>query len=221
MSEGQREEFAPDGRRSVVPAAPPTERWDRVSDAPTCASIAPDDGALMRRVAAGDREAFECLVVRHAARIDSICKRYVPPAVVADACQEVALQVWMAASTYRGEGSVAGWIAAIAHNKAVEIALKESSRRKRIVSGLGAGDDLRRPEEPGDFELVADRDLLTRVMASIERPEDRYVFWLVYVEGRDIAAVAAHLYLSTETVKSRIKRAKRRLRWLHGGAALA
>lgn len=221
MTEGQREENAPDARLGAVLAAQPSVRWERVSDAPACASIEPDDVALVRRVAAGDRDAFERLVVRHAARIDAICRRYVPAAVVADACQEVALQLWMAAGTYRGEGSVAGWIGAIAHNKAVEIALKESSRRKRIVAGLGERDDLRLPAEPGDFETVVDRDLLTRVMASIERAEDRYVFWLVYVEGRDIAAVAAHLYLSTETVKSRLKRAKRRLRGLHGSAAFA
>lgn len=30
---------------------------------------------------------------------------------------------------------MAGWVGTIAHNKAVELALKESTRRKRIVAG--------------------------------------------------------------------------------------
>lgn len=220
MTEGHCEENAPDARAGAVAEAQPAVRWFAASDALACAAIAPDDAVLLRRVAAGDRDAFERIVLRHGDRIEAICRRFLPPTVVPDACQEVALQLWLSAGTYRGDGSVAGWIGTVAHNKAVEIALKESSRRRRIAGALGDHEEARLPDGRCEVTRVVERDLLTRAMASIDRPEDRYVFWLVYVEGRDIAEVAGHLYLSTETVKSRLKRAKRKLRWLHGDAAL-
>jgi RNA polymerase sigma-70 factor (ECF subfamily) len=72
---------------------------------------------LMRRIAAGDRRAFELLVKRYSKPILNFNYRFLgDPAEAEDLTQEVFLRVWKAAGTYRPQARFTTWLYRIAAN---------------------------------------------------------------------------------------------------------
>jgi len=165
------------------------------------------DDVLMRRVTAGDHEAFASLYDRHAALVYGIARRMLPDATQAeDIAQSVFLQIWVRPELYRG-GNFAGWVARVARNACIDI-LRSSAVR------------LREPELPTDVEDDASVDeevfaglRAEAVVAALESlpPDQRSAIEQAYFSGLSYREVAERSGAPLGTVKSRIRIGLKRL----------
>jgi RNA polymerase sigma-70 factor (ECF subfamily) len=176
------------------------------------------DADLIRRVQAGDPEAFERLVHQHGSTLRAHLGRYVGHQSAEDLLQEVWLRVWQRAGQWNGRGSVIGWLLAIGTNLALNAlrarrrtasidALMESEEWDTVASASEA-------VAPEPEDEVIWRDQLARTVALIENmPADRQaVVRMARIEGRPLHEIAAALGVPLGTVKSRLHHA---MRWLN------
>src|SRR4051812_37847039 len=97
------------------------------------------DGELARRFhAAGDQDAFELLVRRHAPTVLHICRAVVgDPHLAEDAAQAVFLVLARKAKTVAGVRSAAGWLARVAY-RAANRARARAARRVTVPLAAAA-----------------------------------------------------------------------------------
>jgi len=164
-----------------------------------------DDRTLIGRAREGDVEAFGELVRRHERRVVSVLSRLLDDRRdVEEAAQDVFVQAWRNLSHFREDAALFTWLYRIAVNEALQ------RRRRRHVPVARLERDLpaSAPGMEGDLEL---RELL---LVQLERLpfELRAPLVLRDVEGLSNEEVAATLDLSVPAAKSRIHRARMRLR---------
>jgi len=103
-----------------------------------------DDEALLKRVAAKDKNAFEQLYFQYHRKLYQFLLRIVHnPEAAEELLNDVMYVVWNKATTFKGQAKVSTWIFGIAYRKA----LKEREQTKR------------RPEASNDAELPDFQDL--------------------------------------------------------------
>ena len=154
-----------------------------------------DDEHLLRAAQEGDLDAFNLLVLRHQGAVFNVCLRLLRDVAAAeDATQDAFVRAWTGAHSFRG-GSVRAWLFKIATNRAYDL-LRVRARRPAAVLEADARD-----LEPVWPSQVA------------ELPEDqRTVVLLADVQGCSYDEVAAATGSALGTVKSRLSRARARLR---------
>jgi len=97
------------------------------SDSPVRQPVRVTDDELVLAITSGDREAFATLVEREALMVYRVCYRVLGTVSDAeDAAQETFVQAYRALATFRGEGSLAGWLRRIATRQA----LRQAGRRR-------------------------------------------------------------------------------------------
>lgn len=166
-----------------------------------------DDAALLARARAGDVDAFAVVVRRYERRVRSVLARLLDDERdVEEATQDAFVQAWRSLGRFRGEAAPFTWLYRIAVNQAL---MRLRRRRPRTAALDEAAErDLAAPDRVGDAELRA--FLLARVR---ELPiEQRVPLVLRDLQGLSNAEVAEVLELSVAAVKSRIHRARLRLR---------
>jgi RNA polymerase sigma-70 factor (ECF subfamily) len=183
---------------------------------PRLAVAPPDEAALVARVAAGDREAFEALVVRYQHRIYGFCLRMVGDAGEAeDLAQEVFLAFHRHAGDFRGESALSTWLFRIARNHAIN-RIKHLERRGRSASrslealaeeSPGA---LAEPDAVSAEERLASAETARAVQEAIGAlgEEHRTVVVLRDLDELSYEEIAEITGLPVGTVKSRIHRAR-------------
>lgn len=176
--------------------------------------------ALRRR----DERAFNALLLRFQDRVFNLVRRLVgSPEEARDVTQEVFVTVFEKIETYRGDASLATWLYRIAANQAKN-RIKYLSRRKEkqsesldamtvppTESRLSAA--IPRPDQAVARERVA--RLVDRALGELD-DEQRLVVVLRDVEGQSYEDIAEITGLQLGTVKSRIHRARTRLKELLG-----
>ena len=179
----------------------------------------PDERETVARAQAGDRPAFNQLVVRHQDAVYTLCFRLTGNAEdAADATQEAFLSAFKHLSDYRG-GAFAGWLLRIASNACFDL---HRYRKRRPAVSLDA--------PPAEHEDAPTRDVederagpeLTALQGELagviqegllELPEDqRLALVLCDQYGYDYQAIADLTAAELGTVKSRINRARRKMR---------
>jgi RNA polymerase sigma-70 factor (ECF subfamily) len=171
------------------------------------------DDALVRAAASGDPRAARQLHDRFAPVVFAVVNRMAPdPGTAEDWAQEAWLRIFRALPGYRGQARFSTWV----HRVAVNAALQEiRARRTRWQREAEAG----AAEEPSSPPATpALRVALERALAEL--PEGmRRILLLHDVEGYTHADIAAELGIAEGTSKSRVARARRRLRAaLEGGS---
>jgi RNA polymerase sigma-70 factor (ECF subfamily) len=176
-----------------------------------------DDLDLIDRSREGDLAAFNCLVERYQAGVYNLCLRLMGNAAAAeDAAQEAFIAAFRHLDRFRG-GSFRAWLYRIAANACYD----EMRRRKaRPAASLdrpvAQGERALEPPDsaPGLEEHAANVELRTALESALARlpEEQRLAVILCDVQGFDYAEVAAVMQVSLGTVKSRISRARSRLR---------
>lgn len=175
----------------------------------------PDDGVLVRRIAAGDEGAFELAYDRHGSLVFGSLVRFLGDReAAAEVAQDAFMSLWRRASSFDpAAGSLPGWLLSIARNRAID-RLRGESRRPSLGSAELL-DDLHDDDPWRDPAAIADRrwaDSIVRTFVS-ELPEtERRVMVLAYAEGLSQAAISERLDMPIGTVKSRTRRAIARLR---------
>jgi len=193
-----------------VPASFQTDETLSSNEAPVT------DEALVPRILAGETALFELIMRRHNQRLFRAARAILnDDAEAEDVMQETYARAFAHLGQFRGDAQLATWITRIAVHEAFA-----RVRRRRRLAALPPDDDVEtlfmadRPK-PADPEREAHnaelRGLLER--AIDELPETyRTVFMLREVEGLSTATTAECLGVSEEVIKTRLSRARARLR---------
>ena len=176
----------------------------------------PRDEDLLRRVGAGDEQAFRELFSRYAAVAHALAFRFVRQAQVAEEIvQEAFLAVWRNPDRYDGDrGSVRSWLMGTVHHRAVDAVRREQAQRRRAEQAAGLGP--RVVEDPIDdvlaaIDLPSERKLVRSALGELP-DEQREVIQRMYFDGLSQSQIAERTGLPLGTVKSRTLLAMRRLR---------
>jgi RNA polymerase sigma-70 factor (ECF subfamily) len=194
-----------------VPASLQTDETILSSQAPVT------DEALVPRILAGETALFELIMRRHNQRLYRAARAILnDDAEAEDVMQETYVRAFAHLAQFRGDALLSTWLTRIAAHEAFA-----RVRQRRRLAALPPDDNdvetlpmADRPK-PSDPEREANnaelRGLLER--AIDELPETyRTVFVLREVEGLSTATTAECLGVSEEVVKTRLSRARARLR---------
>jgi RNA polymerase sigma-70 factor (ECF subfamily) len=184
---------------------------------------AEDDAALVERVQHADAAAFAVLMRRYNRRLYRTARAILKDdAAAEDAVQEGYLAAWRHVGAFRGDAAIGTWLTRVVVNQALQ-ALR-SKRREQVVvlfdepSALPEGSDDAVIESPGAAEMPEDAMERAEMRRLIERKIDalpeayRTVFVLREVEDMTVDETAGALGIPAATVRSRLFRAKARLR---------
>ncbi|HSN71061.1 MAG TPA: sigma-70 family RNA polymerase sigma factor, partial [Steroidobacteraceae bacterium] len=102
----------------------------------------PTDQALVERVQAGDKRAFDLLVLKYQNKVLKLVSRFVNnPAEAEDVAQEAFLKAYRALPSFRGDSAFYTWLYRIAINTAKNAIV--STRRRPVDYDL----DLQDPDQ--------------------------------------------------------------------------
>ena len=171
---------------------------------------------MLRRIRAGDRTAVDDLYERFRRPAFALARRILADDVLAeDVLQEVFLSVWRDPAAFdRGRGSVASWLLAVVHHKAVDAVRREESQRRRQALAeqelaLEAPVSKRDVEEEAWTRVVAGQ---VRTAMGVLSPPQREALTLAYYGGYTQREVAALTGTPLGTVKTRMLKGMRRLK---------
>ncbi len=203
-------------RRRTQPCATTTEE----PEPPELDVEARLDERLIQNAQQGDLPSFNTLVTRHQRSVYNVCLRMLRDSALAeDAAQDTFIKAWTSIGTFRG-GLVRPWLLRIATNRCYDILRSQG----------------RRPASSLDAELVESEPQWTSQTAIAEHPEchatrrelsayleralgelpddQRLAIILSDVQGHSYDEIAQITQVAVGTVKSRIFRARARLREL-------
>jgi RNA polymerase sigma-70 factor, ECF subfamily len=167
------------------------------------------DADLLAAMAGRDEGAARELYARHAPWISArLARRCADRDAVADVLQDTFIAVWKGADSFRGDGEVPAWLWGIAVRRLVS----RLRRRADFRPGPALVDD--------DAEEVSAEE---RVLLSLEyvdvggalariSPELRAVLQLTVLDGLTTREAAVLLGIPRGTVKTRLERARLRMR---------
>ena len=175
----------------------------------------PSDQTLVERSQAGDRRAFDLLVLKYQHKIVQLVGRYVrDPTEAMDVAQEAFIKAYRALPTFRGDSAFYTWLYRIAINTAKNYLV--AARRRPVDYDL----DLQDPEQYDVQVRLKDTDtpegllLTNEIRHTVEKaisqlPEDlRTAIILRELEGMSYEEIAQAMDCPVGTVRSRIFRAR-------------
>lgn len=195
-----------------------------------CGVVRPDE-LDVRLAAAGSREAFDRLVVRHQHDIVNAVSYYLRNYEDAvDAAQEAFLKAYRSIASFRGGCTFRTWLLRIAINTARSLAARRRAKKRggdscRVLESSrchsDGGDlehacaDIPDPDSSGGPARLLERkevkDAIERAISELDH-EARAIVVLRDIAGESYEAVSAALGLPMGTVKSRLHRARLELR---------
>ena len=174
----------------------------------------PTDAELLRRIAAGDAEAFGQLYDRTSRVLFSMARQILRnDAAAEDLLQDVYVQVWDRAGSFdESLGRPITWLITLTRNRAVD-RLRSSQRFERMIEAAqlesaltSAGNAAVEPEMDGDQRRVI-RAALNGLSA-----EQRQALDMAFFGGLTQSEIAEELKVPLGTVKARIRRGMLQLR---------
>ena len=192
-----------------------TDHLQTLFGAGTCAGLT--DGELIERFRAGEDEgserAFEALVTRHGPMVLCVCRSILnDPVDLHDAFQATFLVLARRANAIRNRDAVGSWLYGVALRVAARgrvSSIRRQIRNRRSIAAAGAGS----PELSLEASIERD-DAAATVHQEVNRLPEKYraPVVLCYLEGLTHDEAAARLKWPVGTVRSRLSRARDRLR---------
>jgi len=160
------------------------------------------DGQLVQRTRGGDREAFGALVDRYRDMAYGLGYHLTGEFEAArDLAQEAFVQAYVRLGQLREPEKFAGWLRRIVVN------VHRMQQRRREVTTVALDDQAAAPQRPPSEIEVVVRDALSKL-----REPERLALTLHYINGYSHAEIGGFLGVRPETVKTRLARARQRLR---------
>ena len=169
----------------------------------------PDDPdlTLVRRLAAGDKQALSELYSRYGLHILNYLIRLLEDRHTAEeVLQNVMLAVWQQARDFRGESKVRSWMFAIARRQAFK-AQRGQVRSLELDEALVANGS----DPQSTLEKKHQIEILKNAINQLTLHEQQ-ALELVYFRGLSLSEAATWLDIPVNTVKSRLHRARANLR---------
>ena len=172
---------------------------------------------LVRAAQRGDDSAFEELVRTYEKRVYHLALRMCGNVDDAyEVAQEAFLSAWKGMRFFRGDSSFSTWLYRLTTNAAIDFLRRQ--RRQGGSDGVSLDDEDTflevadpAPSPHQQAERLELRDALARGLNALS-PEHRQVLLLRELQGLTYEEIAAALELDLGTVKSRIARAREKLR---------
>jgi RNA polymerase sigma-70 factor (ECF subfamily) len=172
---------------------------------------------LIRRAGEGNEEAFAALFEMHRQRVYRLCLRMTNDRAEAeDLCQEAFLQLFRKIRGFRGESAFSTWLHRLVVNTVLMSLRRKVVREIPLEESRTDGEDgAKREYGAGDPHLAASVDRLHLARAIGKLPHGyRTVFVLHDIEGYEHSEIARLLNRSIGNCKSRLHKARLRLRQL-------
>jgi RNA polymerase sigma-70 factor, ECF subfamily len=196
-----------------LPAGPAPRRVGLVSD---------DDRDAVRRVQAGDTEAFEPLVEKYKRKVFRLAYQVLRDQEEAlDVAQEAFVKAFRALPAFKGDSAFYTWLFRITMN----VALDRKRQRATRVKSLGTDDVT--PEEwertatstdPDPEDVASGAERRERIRKGLDSLSERHrtIIILSDIEGLQYREIAEVLGIPMGTVMSRLHHARKRLREVLG-----
>src|SRR5207249_1187313 len=94
----------------------------------------PSDLELLKRIAIGEQEAMRHFYERFSSRLQHFLRSRLhgDSVLVEDALQEICLNIWRSAGSFRHQSSVATWVFQIAYHQALRTLHRQDASEKRV-----------------------------------------------------------------------------------------
>ncbi len=169
------------------------------------------ESRLLARAQRGEQVAFEELVKMHQQRVYAHCYRLVNNSAEAeDLSAETFMRAYEHLKDLRAEPSIVYWLLRVANNLAISLLRKRSTRptveldEAREVPGT-------KPTPEDEVIMRSRQEVVRRCMERLTLPE-RTAVLMFYLEERSLDEIADVLGCGLAGAKSRIHRARHRLR---------
>ena len=173
------------------------------------------DIELLRGISEGDRYAFSCFYDNYSRLLFSIAFRILNDQKEAeDVLQEVFLQIWDKAGSYKPElGKPSSWAVTLTRNKAIDY-IRAGQRRSRLLELASTELLVRQPGAAAANESVRGRDGAELITSAVsELPADqRRAIELAFFTGLTQHEISETLQEPLGTIKARIRRGMLKLR---------
>lgn len=179
-----------------------------------------EETTLIRDAKRGDLDAFNRLVLEYQDMLYNTAYRVLGnPALAADATQEAFISAFKKLKSYRG-GSFKAWLLRIVTNACYDELRRQKRRPKTPLEPLtDEGEEMETPRWIADPSASPEEQLETAeldraIQNCIENlpPDFRTVIVLTEIQGLDYKEAASALKTPLGTIKSRLARARSRLR---------
>ena len=176
-----------------------------------------DDVAIIRRVLAGDEAAFAELVNKYQKPVHTLAWRKIGDFHIAeDITQDAFLNVYQKLSTLKDPNQFSGWLYVITANLCATWL-----RKKRIQTQPLEDTETTMIQEDAYSQHVTEersktasesqREVVKQLLAKLKESE-RTVMTLHYLGEMTVAEISRFLGVSASTIKSRLRRARNRLK---------
>ncbi|NEV62394.1 RNA polymerase sigma factor RpoE [Thiorhodococcus minor] len=173
------------------------------------------DRALVERAQAGDKRAFDLLVLKYQQKVSALISRYLrDPSEVLDVTQDAFLKAYRALPGFRGESAFYTWLYRIAVNTVKNHLVAQGRRppgedvEAEVAEQMDMGGRLREGATP-ERHLLRDEIAMTVQRALDDLPDDlRTAIVLRELEGMTYEEIATTMECPIGTVRSRIFRAR-------------
>ena len=179
------------------------------------------DSSTLHDASCGDAAALDALVRRVRPAVERQLLRYpLSDEDRGDLLQATLVQIIRRVGSFRGDSSFSTWLFRVTANEALMLMRSQRRHRARLIEGMEledlgglAADDDARTSEPAD-ELLATQERDARVRAALDElpAEYRDVVSLHYRDDLGLQEIADRLETTERAVRSRLHRARSRLR---------
>jgi len=177
-----------------------------------------DEPALIHAARRGNLDAFNELVLTYQHRLYNLAYRILgDPAAASDATQEALIAAYQKIATFQG-GSFRSWLLRIVANRCYDELRRQKRRPITSWEDFGEVDEEANPalingsESPEQSVERAELARFLQAAIATLPPDQRVALVLSDVEGLSYADIADTLGVPVGTVKSRLARARARLR---------
>jgi RNA polymerase sigma-70 factor, ECF subfamily len=202
--------------RTPEAAAPATVRSNEVS---FCPMPADPDGSLVAAARCGDAASVETLFLRRKGTVLRLAQNITRnQADAEDVMQDSFSLAFRRLDSFHGEARFSSWLGRITVNQSL-VAIRKRRSREIPLDVPSESSDGHRPFDPGDPGLSPEECLVQQEMKDIVaaavgqlKPSFRSVIEVHYLQENSTEETARILKLSGDAVKSRLHRARRKLR---------
>lgn len=174
-----------------------------------------DEKILIGQILSGDQDAFAQLVQQYQKPVYNLCLRMVSnPTDAEDLAQEAFVKAWRGLRFYKHEAAFSTWLYRLTANVCIDF-LRKQKRKNTVSLTEEDAQELEVPDaEPMPEEQLLHREKQQAVSAAMVQLDEDYrlVMTLRVVEELSYEQIAEVLDIKVGTVKSRLARARERLR---------
>ncbi len=176
-----------------------------------------NDAQLIRRTLAGDETAFTMLVKKYRKHVHTLAWHKIGDFHIAeDITQETFLQVYRDLATLREPDRFPGWLYVVTNHRCIAWSRKNRSH-VRLVEGINmamkgeAAYSRYVADEQAKIATEAQQTVVKQLLAKLQESE-RTVMTLYYFGEMTCEEISKFLGVSANTIKSRLSRARQRLK---------